>query len=399
MFIKNIYTQIENIDYNRREYNTIRVEIEMTMKDEDMKKGKRISKIALTVVLFIGMQLWPVNSTERISVPLFTEQIKEWKSVDAYVNIPLNITERKTKSIGITQKDGRWVVRVLNQPDQYKPYVDIGFDYQGINQIYGMQRITYDDGITFQIGSDWIGPYQIASKKGKGKKSLQFTGGYHGTNGNETGHPTAHTTRIQWSLDGKPLDIDKDSPKGFLYGDRLKLDVVNEVQASGENKTAIREIQEYTFEDGHMEVAVTITALQDLSIRRYYGLQAQTQLWQKHTYYIYDNGAIDENGSMWESQSLEKGNPQKLRLDAIGLFDNNSKNGLIVSLYDVGLGTYEYVDDGQPMGFKMNYGKIYYDLVREKNLDLLKGQNIFWKGSYTWVRNQSVFEWYRSSSH
>ncbi len=303
----------------------------------------------------------------------------------------------KLPTVGIKVEDHRFVVRVFEKSIGNARYVDIAFDKQGVNQIYGMHQITYADGTSFPVTSDWLGPYQVASKQVSQKTGVPFTGGYHGSNGDGTGTATARTTRIQWSLDGQRIEEQSIDKNEFCYGEELKLDVVNCIQAGDRQEDVLREIQQYTFGSGHINVGVITTALAEAHILRYYGLQAQINLWQKHTYYIYDNGAIDENGTTWESQSLPCQNVNGLRLNTMGVFDDGFKHGLLMTLFDTGLGDYAYVQKKEPMGFEMSYGKIYYNLIQKQDVKVSQGQSLYWKGCYTFVTNKTVYDWYRNS--
>ena len=99
-------------------------------------------------------------------------------------------------------------------------FIDAGRNMQisfypcGVNQLFAIAkvryfsgRIAYNQGLAsseFSSGTDWVGLYYVcgASSANSGL-TPKFTGGWHGSNGDGTGSPTALTSDVCFVVDGE----------------------------------------------------------------------------------------------------------------------------------------------------------------------------------------------------
>lgn len=260
----------------------------------------------------------------------------------------------------------------------------------GINKLFALAQISYyatfDEhqeqkaSAEFDSCTDWIGPYQVCSasliRAGLPRK---FTGGWHGSNGDGTGSPTASTVETRLITDGKEQsgDIDQDCSQTDLY-------VTNLIRGYDypENKVnLLKEMVHYRVKPNRqMEVDVTIEALEDAVIQRYYGLQSQNLSIFEQVGYLAGQRVI--NTAPIKTDSNCKTNEG---VNTILLTGSKTQHQLRVILNVAeGLGVPGNLGDGKPKAFSSSYGKSYFNLVNGKDLPLKKGEQVFWKGSYVW---------------
>lgn len=169
----------------------------------------------------------------------------------------------------------QWYVSNKEQ-DELIPYSDLEF-----TQIAGS-------------GTDMFGPHVIVAKNNSDgdfntesdlPKSL-FTGGVHGYN-NGTTSPTARCYHISVYADGKML------PENYTgYCNEIKIRWVNLLQgvntqkADGSGREILKEEYNVIFNGEQFDVNFEMTALEDITHRRFYGLQSIEGCWNKGVYYI-----------------------------------------------------------------------------------------------------------------
>ncbi len=298
------------------------------------------------------------------------------------------------------QKDGKRYNLVVVQKEDY---MDIGFPYNetelfwlefghgGINHIYGLSAMyiapndvnysqeEYKENGTkaYICGTDWVGPYMVKQADSIKNTPPAFTGGWHGSNEDNTGEPTANT--IQY-------DIEKDSVK---MNDTLELaasvDVVvtNEIQGYDtvqDKKSLLLETIKYHFRPNSIEVLTTIKCLEHVVIERYYGLQTENMaIWDGHI--TYGSDETNETFSV-EKYSQSKSKQGDSRLNQFRLTSMDNKHQLIVQLDLQGLGNGKYVHEDKPYAFTTGKGKSYFNLVNGIPLELKQGDEVQWRGKY-----------------
>jgi len=268
--------------------------------------------------------------------------------------------------------------------------LEISFYPCGVNQLFGIAGGRYFANLgdhrqntasnEFSSCTDWIGPYFVCGEENiKSGLSQKFTGGWHGSNGDGTGNPTASTREVKVFADGIPVsgNIELDCQKVDIHVSNI----IHGYDYAVSGKDLLLETVHYAIFPGRkIEVGVTIEALEDLRIQRYYGLQSQNlPLFDSVTYMagtkVINTGVIAA-GTRCQSN---KG------VNTIVLEGAAKQHRLKMQMNtDEGLGTFRYLAEGLPRAFSASYRKSYFNLVNGKELILKKGRMVFWKGSYYW---------------
>ena len=268
--------------------------------------------------------------------------------------------------------------------------MQISFYPCGVNQLFGIAKVSYYLTLTdhlqgrasseFNSCTDWIGPYYVcsaaSSQSGLAKK---FTGGWHGSNGDGTGTPTALTSDLNFVIDGESAsgNFERNCEQVDLY-------VTNLIQGydySLTNKNLLKETVHYSINNKRqVDVEVKIEALEDLVIQRYYGLQSQNfALFDSVKYMagqrVINTDVINANSNCRSNEGV----------NTILLTDNEKQHQLkLVLNIEEGLGSMGKLRVGTPKAFSASYRKSYFNLVNGQDLTLKKGEEVFWKGSYLW---------------
>ena len=237
----------------------------------------------------------------------------------------------------------------------------------------------------YQIGNeswnsytDWIGPYSMrtVAPTTQTEKAWGFTGGFHGSNGDGTGDPTAQTQKIEAYLEGNA------STQGT--GSEATVIVYNKVEAANtkfdeSKRFVIDEKVTYTFKGSRLYVKVESTALEDVKISLYYGMQIAGGFSTKFDFVTEDGTTVTATENYF--------NPGKTR-DIIGY----SQGGHTVRahLFDEGLGTFSKATPAYSalvQYYGVGNGKGYYMLIGDKDgstksLTLKKDETVYWSGYY-----------------
>lgn len=258
----------------------------------------------------------------------------------------------------------------------------------GVNQIFALGKLAYDTSavgfngkqstLEFPSVTDWVGPYHLSLLENVSNDlPKQFTGGWHGSNGDGTGEPTAMTKLVVVTVDG---EAKSSSFSGM--GEQVSLNVVNLIQGYDTPEPANYLLQESVnyqlLPNCSIEVCVTITALNDVAIHRYYGMQSQN-------FAVFDSVSYGSEREIMNTEAV-RANNSCLKNDAVNRIVLSGEQGkyeleLILNT-EKGLGTFDYLADGLPRAFSADYGKSYFNLVNGKKLILKKGESVFWEGTY-----------------
>lgn len=230
----------------------------------------------------------------------------------------------------------------------------------------------------FTAAGDMVSaPYKVRAINNGDSNTGRFTGGWHGSNIDGTGTPTA--TRVSWSLyiDGINLTTDKTTREG------LSAVYTSVHRICGYNTTAtlryiLEETITYTIQNGFVKVENSIKALEDIEIITYYGLQtiATSTGWEgtivykpcdfKERTFTKD---LDAGESFTEiaNRMIQRGTAYELETQ----IDRN-----------YGLGNREYVLDIFPSIFSVFlYRKSYFNLVNGISLIMTANDTKWWRGS------------------
>lgn len=268
--------------------------------------------------------------------------------------------------------------------------MQISFYPCGVNNLFSIAKVNYFNSRTdylqgkasneFNSCTDWVGPYFVCSLSSVNTGILQkFTGGWHGSNGDGTGTPTASTSETKFMIDGKETSGNLEQ-----NCNQLDLFVTNLIRGYDYSKThmnLLKEIVHYTIKPNReINVEVRIEALKDAVIQRYYGLQSQNfSLFDRVSYWAGPQ-VVNTEAINVESRCLTN-----FGVNTILLESTKSQHQLRLVL-DItsGLGTFQNLGEGKPKAFSASYGKSYFNLVNGKDLIIKKGEQVCWKGSYFW---------------
>lgn len=231
--------------------------------------------------------------------------------------------------------------------------------------------------------SDWIGPYTVRSSNDDGDKpdSWEFTGGWHGYNGDQTGEKTASNKSFKYYIDNKEI-LDGE----VKAGNKLKIIVVNNIQSSGTKKVdgTGREVLEetivYTITQNSINVEVQIKALEQIKITKYYGLQTVNNSYNGQLLYN------DDSMKKWtDCNNVKIDGGVKAESDC-GEFKLKNNNDLLIAWVDknYGLGKRKYVNDDKPVVWSADYNKTYMVLI-DGNCDLQTDEVLYWRGGYKFI--------------
>ncbi|HEY9061869.1 MAG TPA: hypothetical protein VIO64_15390 [Pseudobacteroides sp.] len=224
--------------------------------------------------------------------------------------------------------------------------------------------------------TDWLGPYVVKALVKGDDSNPAFTGGWHGSNGNATGAATAKTTSISVKVNGKAITKNKS-----YYGN-AEVTVINLIQAYNTKKKGtfvLKEVVKYSFTPKKVGISITTTALEDVLLERYYGLQAQVNSWKGKIQY--SNGKTGSYGKYSDSGPAKKSTANSY---VIASSSNAYKLRAKIDS-SVGLGKLGNLSPELPAIFMESYGKVYFNLVNGKNKKITKGQSTNWKGSYEFL--------------
>ncbi len=202
----------------------------------------------------------------------------------------------------------------------------------------------------------------------------EFTGGWHGFNGNQSGSPTARHVSLQVWVDGKMVN---DTFKG--YTNDLVIETTSNIQGfntkkkDGSGREIIQQKVKMKFNEGRADVHIKMVPLEKVRIHTYYGLQTALSQLYANSSICYESGDSQEwkDTSSGPNDSGPKGKyPNVYRMTA-----KNKHNDEVVVWLDTkyGLGKRLNVSDKYPSAFFVGY-KSYFNLINGIPLIISTGQ-------------------------
>lgn len=233
---------------------------------------------------------------------------------------------------------------------------------------------------SFTSYTDWVGPYNMRTVAATSQtdKSWGFTGGWHGSNGDATGDPTAQTQSIAVSVDGESVGDGSHEGKEAVCVVSNKVEAANTKFAESK-RFVLDETVTYTFKEGRLYVQVDIAALEDVNIMIYYGMQIGNGFCSKFAFKT-DDDKVSESAETFYAAG-------KVR-DMIGYSAGGHQ--VTAHMYDEGLGDFSKATSAYS-AFTQFYGagngKGYYMLIgdmnaSQKTLRLGAGESVYWRGYY-----------------
>ncbi|NMA85634.1 MAG: hypothetical protein GX962_17435 [Epulopiscium sp.] len=312
-----------------------------------------------------------------------------------YMNSPFLYNEAKDKLLVQHNNGEENLVRV---GFKYNKKEDLWIDFKkgGVNSLMGMGSFYLSSNlypstvpnfhrvskVFLHTASDWVGPYIVRQGYEESGDKPRFTGGWHGSNGDETGSPTGRTSKVEVYIDGKIIMKDK-----VFSADEVQVHVTNYIQGYNTTllkKEILKENVVYRIIHNNIDVSVELEALEDLVIERYYGLQALHGPWRGEIGYFADLNTLQRFSTSINSNSgLKKDGPN---IQGMHFASTNGKHELITWLdRSYGLGAMDYVSLDQPCAFSLAYGKSYFNLIHGIEKKMETGEKLYWRGKYTFI--------------
>lgn len=285
-------------------------------------------------------------------------------------------------------------------------------DFHEVSRLIEQSNTAKDSDFTGEVkltnNTDWISPYGLRAVNNPTSDSAGniTVGGAHGTEGG-SGFPTGRFGKyVSIKLDGVTVS------NGTHKGQKMELIVEHYVSGSnvvnkitGAKRDTMKETRTYNISSGEHTIHVELTALENLELTRYAGLQL-TQPDYYHSMYRYKNGeeGILPVGGLSSGFHYSK-EKDVSKLDRAVLYNDDSMLVMITDReYGVGDGSlmpaHSNENDQSPIYISGGrFGKIYaHNLGRnDNNVTLQVGESIFYRGGYHFVENTStianVFEY------
>lgn len=258
----------------------------------------------------------------------------------------------------------------------YKKGVDIKVNLApcGASNLVQLKSVDYigDSGYSNNFFSDLVGPYVMTADE-NGNEGGGFTGGWHGYNGDQTGAKTARTESVVVKCENVEIN------DGTYSCNRVDVIVTNYIQAGntkqedGNGREVLKEVVTYSFVDNKINVSVFSTALEAITISKYYGMQIDH--YSNNYVFFADDKIYQSPGNVYYNVP----NPTRM---IQGVNSNGDK--IQARLNAIALGNLYYSEKSK-YSFCADYGKAYYSLIGGSSYKLAKDESIYWEGSYTFV--------------
>lgn len=223
-------------------------------------------------------------------------------------------------------------------------------------------------------------PYKVKAINNGDSGISNFTGGWHGQNGDLSGLPTAQFVGYTFVVDG----VDRTSENNIIRTGVKKVEYTVTHNIMGyntftTNRYILQEKMKYTIIEGIIQFDMEITALEDCTIELYYGLQTQANSTAWNQTILFKNG---EYGRLNFTSNINSGNKYS------GVSTLTSQRGTTDELEtwidnSYGLGQRKQVSDLTPSVFSIfSTMKTYQNLVNGIPLTLLTGEKAYWRGGW-----------------
>lgn len=328
------------------------------------------------------------NPDKSISVKMLSDDI---------LNI-LN-SENEIKKIAIKKIDNGFIVgfkynsnedmRILFKPCGQSLLPQINNIYKFSNNTKLPSLDFSNLGTLFQEATtDWVGPYIVRSSNPNGDKpdSWEFTGGWHGFDGDQTGSATARNLNFKCYIDN--VEITDNNVK---FGYSVKIIVVNRIQSTdtkksvGGGREVLEETITYIVTPNEIKIEAQIRALENIKITKYYGIQTNLNSYadREKGELFYTNDDTCKKFKLCGYRSINAGNKTQSNCPEYIIKNENDK---IISYIDVTymLGRRNFVDNEKPVAWTADYNKSYMVLI-DGNCDLEQDEILLWKGGYKFL--------------
>lgn len=316
--------------------------------------------------------------TSDIETQFFPYGYKSLLPEPSYEKLPKMAIDISGDAVNVTAASGTGFLHYVFKP--FSGSKNSFFDFSSIGFTTERSAIPTDETLVFSNGSDYFGPYIVKAVNdidGDMPDSLNFTGASHAYSGNTEGNTSA--TGISY-LDRVLVD-GKAYSEYSGYGDALDIYWVNYVQATntkksdGSGRVVLKENYHIHFDGDKFEVENDITAMEEIDIVRYYGLQIAQGVSgyaYKISYVGSHNNIVSDNGN---SNSADN------NCSEIYIRRTDLPVECRFGLYPIGLGKF-YCNNAHS-AFDTDYGKSYFYLINpDTGCHMVTGQQVNFKGYY-----------------
>lgn len=316
-----------------------------------------------------------INYTNIIAV----DDAPDFSKIKLATNKTIEKISTKNNKVTLTGND---IAIQFPFNDEYDLKVILGLtcanNVMNFKKIYKVNKSTGQETLTDSYGTDWLAPIIVGAKNNADGDRPNGTGYYcsgnHDYNNADTGaSKNARTTNIKFYIDGKKQEsYDSNAEKVKITWDTF-IQGYNTEKEDGTGREIIKEHYIVEFSDGKFNIENEITALEDVVIRDYYGMQSSCpNMFSDKVHFEIEthNGVMPINDS----------NPHKLNISTATMFKGNDRLEMYLDR-NYGLGKFpsSSVDFSC---FTSTWNKLYYVLVKNKPLELTQNNKVGWRGYY-----------------
>lgn len=285
--------------------------------------------------------------------------------------------------------DNNFDLRIYFEPVGANDFYQIGKickvvnDSEIVSDNFNLNEILIQDKLT-----DSFSPYMLeAINNADGDKievsKYEFVGGAHSYNNTLIGARTG--TNIKRSVKVDNIHVSN----GVYRCNEIKINLINRIQGNntkkhdGTGREILEENLSILIDKEKIKVINKIKALEDLIIKRYYGLQFYFYGYNNgNIYYITDNKytpySLLNNSN---SGSISEGsNCNNLQI-------YNDDDLIEIGINKIGLGLMKSITNDIPLAFTSN-NKVYFNIINNKNVNLKNNDILYLEGYYKFERNE-----------
>lgn len=227
--------------------------------------------------------------------------------------------------------------------------------------------------------TDLIGPGVIKAVQnadGDHVDSHFFTGGNHQDNNKGTGgSATARCIDFTCTCNGLPVDTE-------CYGDKVVFSWTNLLRGYNTTREILREEVKLLIGGGTVSVDIRHTALEDIIREIYYGLQMVSGDFSE---IVFPSGKDPGPYPTRVRSDCGSKTCRTIRLCGDG------PDAVEIGVCETGLGSFQY-NGADHSAFNMQYGKCYFNLIRDMDFPQRKGEITAMKGYYHFYSTNEYFK-------
>jgi len=227
-------------------------------------------------------------------------------------------------------------------------------------------------------GTDWVGPVLMKAREADDSTGI-YAGGWHKR---EDGSASAKTESIVVKVDGV-----EQTGSVTMNGSKVEIIVTNELfvgTTAATSKSGMREVVHYTISGNVVDVETTLTAINDVTITQYFGLQGVTRTYTADMIQFVNGQENSYVGSYYTHVSGTKADYP----DVNAVIHCNEAGDKMTMTLDrtYGLGTLDYLPENNHIATHASTSKTYFNLVNGTHCEVDAGDSVGWKGQYAFEK-------------